>query len=198
MIAFLTGEIINKFSDRVYISVCGVGYEVQVSLKTLDKIELNKKTDLFIYTHFSQDMVALYGFLNMQEKNMFLRLLGVTKVGPKVALSALSTFSAEELATAIVIGDANALEKISGLGKKTAQRVILELKEKISSEEIMESQQLSIDYDESKNESAEAVSALMALGYDGATAKMAVMKAAKEYQNIEDIIKAALKSLAKT
>lgn len=131
MYNYLNGEIVDIFDSNVVIDVNGVGYELNVSKYTLAECKLGQKQKLLTYLQVKEDGVALFGFATNEEKNMFLRLISVSGVGCKVALAVLSGMDCNSLAIAIFNGDTKLLTKIKGLGKKTAERLVLELKEKV-------------------------------------------------------------------
>lgn len=130
MIAFLRGLLVEKTSDMAFLDVAGVGYGVGMSSTSLSKLpDLGQEVRIYTYMQVREDAVSLYGFLNPDEKNLFMRLIGVSGIGPKVALAALSTYAAEALIAAIVAQDNAAISRIPGVGKKTASRILLELKD---------------------------------------------------------------------
>lgn len=131
MYNYIYGEIVDIFGNTVVVDVNGLGYEVGVSNFTIAECELGQKRKLLTYLQVKEDGIALYGFANLEEKNMFLRLISVSGVGCKVALAVLSGMDCNSLAVAIFNGDTRLLTKIKGLGKKTAERLVLELKEKV-------------------------------------------------------------------
>lgn len=197
MFAFLEGIADSIDADRVIINVSGVGYELLCSRNTLDRI--GKGEVVRLYTHFqlSQDAVALYGFVTQEERAMFRQLITVSKIGPRTALSALSVLTPSDITSAIVTENAAAFEGVPGIGKKTAARLLLELKEKISLNDIITANARV----ETKNAVSasnamrnEAVAALMALGYDGVSAGRAV-NAVDDCERVEDMITAALKAM---
>lgn len=197
MFAFLEGIADSIDADRVIINVSGVGYELLCSRNTLDRI--GKGEVVRLYTHFqlSQDAVALYGFVTQEERAMFRQLITVSKIGPRTALSALSVLTPSDITSAIVTENAAAFEGVPGIGKKTAARLLLELKEKISLNDIITANA----HVETKNAvsasnamRSEAVAALMALGYDGVSAGRAV-NAVDDCERVEDMITAALKAM---
>lgn len=198
MFAFLRGLVAEVAVDRVVLDVGGVGYELFSSAHTLTRLKKGETSQLCTYMHITQDSLAVFGFLTPEEKCMFKRLISVSRVGPKVALSALSVLSAADVATAIVTGNDTALSRVPGLGKKTAQRIILELKEKIATEETFGGGFEPIAGDASANGiRQETVAALIALGYDANTATKAVAAVVSPPEKIEEYIKAALKQLVK-
>lgn len=197
MFAFLEGIADSIDADRVIINVSGVGYELLCSRNTLDRI--GKGEVVRLYTHFqlSQDAVALYGFVTQEERAMFRQLITVSKIGPRTALSALSVLTPSDITSAIVTENAAAFEGVPGIGKKTAARLLLELKEKISLNDIITANarvETKNAVSASNAMRSEAVAALMALGYDGVSAGRAV-NAVDDCERVEDMITAALKAI---
>ena len=132
MIAWLSGLVRAKGLDSVVVDVGGVGYQLLVSLRTLEGMApVGQPSELSVYTHVREDAILLFGFQNDGERRIFLELLSVSGVGPKTALNALSLYPADELRSIVVDGDLTRLCRVSGVGKKTAQRLILELSEKL-------------------------------------------------------------------
>lgn len=131
MYNYFNGEIVDICGNNVVIDVNGVGYELAVSNYTLGECKLGQKQKLYTYLQIKEDGIALFGFASLEEKNMFLRLISVSGIGCRVALAILSGMDSNSLAIAIFNGDTNLLTKIKGLGKKTAERLVLELKEKV-------------------------------------------------------------------
>lgn len=197
MFAFLEGIADSIDADRVIINVSGIGYELLCSRNTLDRI--GKGEVVRLYTHFqlSQDAVALYGFVTQEERAMFRQLITVSKIGPRTALSALSVLTPSDITSAIVTENAAAFEGVPGIGKKTAARLLLELKEKISLNDIITANarvETKNAVSASNAMRSEAVAALMALGYDGVSAGRAV-NAVDDCERVEDMITAALKAM---
>ncbi len=197
MFAFLEGIADSIDADRVIINVSGVGYELLCSRNTLDRI--GKGEVVRLYTHFqlSQDAVALYGFVTQEERAMFRQLITVSKIGPRTALSALSVLTPSDITSVIVTENAAAFEGVPGIGKKTAARLLLELKEKISLNDIITANarvETKNAVSASNAMRSEAVAALMALGYDGVSAGRAV-NAVDDCERVEDMITAALKAM---
>lgn len=133
MIARLTGTLAAKSLDTIILDVGGVGYELFVPLSVMESLaQLGDKATLAVHTLVREDAITLYGFATSADRLLFQRLMTVSGVGPKLALQALSVYTGAELQTAIVSGDERALTRISGIGKKTAQRMLLELSEKVA------------------------------------------------------------------
>ena len=193
MLAFLKGEFVLKTPAVVQIDVQGVGYEVQISLNTYTRIQSLEKGLLLTHLHIQEDKHTLYGFYEATEKEMFLQLLSVSGVGAATARMMLSSMKPEEIIRAILEGDARALESIKGIGKKSAERIILELRDKVGKI------QAGSNISPLKNNSLEqdALNALIALGIARNTGEQALKKvlAAEPGLKVEDIIKKALKSL---
>lgn len=200
MFAFLRGTVAHMDIDTVALDVGGVGYELHAPSKTLDRLKVGEEATLKVHMHMAQDLIALYGFYTSEEKAMFRRLISITRVGPKVALAALSALRAEELAAAIVTGDERTLGRVPGIGKKAAQRIILELKEKIATEEAFSGASAALSFGDDTPAGAdmrqEAISALIALGYDASTAARAIASAPPA-DKVESLITSALRSLSK-
>lgn len=131
MYNYLCGEIADTIGNNVIMDINGIGYEIAVSSFTLAECKVGERQKLYTYMQVKEDGVALFGFATTEEKNMFLRLVSVSGVGCKVALAVLSGLDSNSLAIAIFNGDTKVLTKIKGLGKKTAERLVLELKEKV-------------------------------------------------------------------
>ncbi|MEG1548176.1 MAG: Holliday junction branch migration protein RuvA [Clostridia bacterium] len=195
MYAHIMGTVDGIYQDRVVIDVGGVGYELLCSGATLKKLHIGENTKLITHFHMAQDVVALYGFMDMQERTMFRKLISVTRIGPKLALSVLNVLSVSDIAVAILTENVAAFDKISGMGRKTAARVLLELKEKISADEMVGAG-LPEGAGKALDVRTEAIAALVSLGYDGASAGRAVA-ALPECERVEEMITLALRELAK-
>jgi Holliday junction DNA helicase RuvA len=194
MIAFLKGNFTLLTPTFVHIDVQGVGYEVFISLNTYSEIQ--GKTQGLLYTHLQirEDAHLLYGFASMAEKDMFLQLLGVNGVGASTARMMLSSLKPEEISRAIIQGNAKQLEAVKGIGKKSAERIILELRDKFTK------QSLDLNNSVSTGNTAEtdALNALLALGIARLAAETALRKSMQLHPSsdkVEEIIKSALKNL---
>lgn len=184
--------------DRAIVEAGGVGYELICSGATLRHLRAGQEHKLYVHHHISlaQDVMALYGFETKEERAMFRRLIAVTRVGPKLALSVLSSLSVSDIAAAIVTENAAAFDRVPGMGRKTAARVLLELKEKVTPEDMAGSPLAKAAAEgKSMDMRAEAIAALVSLGYDGAVAGRAVA-AVPECGRVEDMITQALRALA--
>jgi Holliday junction DNA helicase RuvA len=169
MIATLTGEVSEKFKDKVVIDVRGVGYGVFVTGEDHGHLVLGEKSKVFIYEHVREQAHDLFGFLNRDTQNLFEQLLDVNGVGPKMALNVLSIGTTSNVRQAIASGDVAFIQQATGVGKRVAERVVVELKDKVglASIDLESSGLLTASGFTSKDE---AVEALMALGYQAADA----------------------------
>jgi Holliday junction DNA helicase RuvA len=196
MIGQLRGWLAGKRPNQVLVDVGGVGYLVQVPLSTYASLgELHTEVTLLIYTHVREDALALYGFLSSREKHFFEMLLSASGVGPTLALKILSGMSVEELVPAIRGSDLARLTRIPGVGRKTAERIVVELKDKLEA--------VAVEAERSAASSpagveADVISALVNLGYDARTAESAVGEAKPEggVGNFEKLLRAALQALS--
>lgn len=194
MISFVRGTIVNKSINSVIVDVSGIGFKILVPSRDAENIKSGEVTLLNTYFSVKEDSMELYGFLKSEDLDMFNLLIGVNGVGPKAALSLLSAFSAESLSSAIMLSDGKKISSAQGIGKKTAERIILELKDKVSLTVPDMEGELSSDTAYDKGVEAEAVSALKALGYSAYEAAEAVKRAGLK-DSVEDTIKAALLAL---
>lgn len=196
MISFVRGILFSKDENSVTIDVGGIGYKVLVPVRELEKMKTGE--EIFLNTYFAvrEDAMELYGFTGKEDLKMFEKLITVSGVGPKAAINLLSAFTSGELGTAIVLSDAKKIATAQGIGAKTAQRIILELKDKISDETLTSG--IVGDSEISANPAIdkEAVSALVALGYSASEAQSAIKKAGNK-ETVEETIKAALVALMK-
>jgi len=193
MFAFLKGEFVLKTPAVVQLDVNGVGYEVQISLNTFSRIQSLDRGVLFTHLHIQEDKHTLYGFFETAEKEMFLHLISISGVGAATARMMLSSMKPDEITKAITQGNAKALESIKGIGKKTAERIILELRDKMG--KFQPGSNISPLINNSLEQ--DALNALIALGIARNTGEIVVRKvlAAEPGLKVEDIIKKALKSL---
>jgi holliday junction DNA helicase RuvA len=196
MIGLLRGRLLEKRPNQVILDVGGVGYLVSVPLSTFAALgEIHTEVTLLIHTHVREDALALYGFLSQREKHLFELLLGASGVGPSLALKILSGMNAEELVPAIRTGDLGRLTKISGVGRKTAERIVVELKDKLEAVPIEEEKRAPAS---AAGVEADVKSALINLGYDERIAESAVKDAkhAGGAANFEKLLREALGSLS--
>ncbi|MBT8386667.1 MAG: Holliday junction branch migration protein RuvA [Ignavibacteria bacterium] len=192
MIGFLTGKIISAKPTQLLLDVNGVGYTVSISINTFEKISGKETVSLNIYTNVKEDSISLFGFFTEAEKEMFEILISVSGVGPKSALGLLSGISVENLKHAIIEENVSRLVAVPGIGRKTAERLILELKSKVST---IEEGELAVH----PSNKQEAISALTTLGYNIKIAENAVLKilSAEQDCGLEELIKKALSELNK-
>ncbi len=192
MIAYLKGKIVQKSEDRLILDVRDVGYGVEISNQTFQTLpEKGKELEILIYHHFTDNDQRLFGFTSQKEKNLFERLITVKGIGPKLGLTILSGMSAPELIQAIVTQNTSALSGISGIGKKTAERMVLELKDKLFVEG---EPSLVSPGGEQLDKRSEAVSALEALGFKKRDAEKTVQStvSADGSLTVSEIVKKAL------
>lgn len=198
MYAYFKGKIAAKEPDLVIIEVAGIGYNIRISSGTASLLPpVGEEAKLYTYTAVREDAIALYGFLTKDDLDIFKLLIGVNGIGPKGGQSILSVMSPDELRFAILSGDAKMIAKAPGIGAKTAQRIILDMRDKVSLEDTLHAGEEEIRVDPSVSDALrEAVEALTALGY-GVTEATRAVKAVKdaEQMTVEDILKASLKHL---
>ena len=190
MINYLDGEIASKDIDHVIVDIAGVGYGVRVSVSDYDNLKIGERNKLYIYEHIREDAHDLFGFINVGTLNLFNQLLSVKNVGPKVALAILSIGSESTIREAIAGGDVKRLQTAKGVGKRAAEQIIVELRDKLGLVSSMEAEGVvtrgSLDIND------EAVQALVALGYSEYDAQSALKKSDPELST-QERIKQALK-----
>jgi len=193
MIAFLKGDFAYKSPAMVHLNVNGVGYEVQISLNTYTSIQSLDKGMLYTLLIIREDAHILYGFAEPAEKEMFQLLLGVSGVGASTARMMLSSMKPEEVAKAILQGEVRTLESVKGIGRKTAERIVLELKDKLGKHPI----ESNISPLKNNSLQQDALNALTALGINRVAAEQALKKVIVPASDtpVEEIIKAALRIL---
>jgi holliday junction DNA helicase RuvA len=175
MIAHLRGRLIAKSPNRIVVEAGGVGYELTISIPTFsDLAALNQEVALHVHTHVREDALALFGFLKLEEKQLFEKLLTVSGIGPKVAITVLSGMSAPAMAAAIRGNDIAALTRIPGIGKKTAERMVLELRDKLEQFAAAPVAASATPMEE------DVVSALVNLGFQRAAAERALGRVTRE------------------
>ena len=196
MIGYLHGRVIALYTDHCLLDVHGVGYRVFVANSTRTKLRLKEEASLFVYTSVREDAIVLYGFAAEEEYDLFLQLIGVSGIGPKVALGILSAITVEGLCRAIQNKQASVLTKLPGIGKKSAERLILELKDKLGASqlELNTAQMAASGAPVRGSKTAEATAALVGLGYSQTEAAAALKGLDVENLSIEDIIRQALRA----
>lgn len=202
MISYVKGALADKSGDGIVVEAGPVGLRIHVPLSVLEVLPpLGEDVKIYTYLQVREDDLSLYGFLNRQDLEMFKQLIGVNGIGPKGALGILSALRPDDLRLAILTGDARAILKAPGVGAKTAQRIILDLKDKVSAEEMLNgtagSEEETASIPLTKEAGREAVEALVALGYTIAEASKAVKNVQiTEDMDSEAVLKASLKYLA--
>ncbi|MDQ3472756.1 MAG: Holliday junction branch migration protein RuvA [Acidobacteriota bacterium] len=205
MIAHLSGTLLSKQATSVILDVAGVGYEVSIPLSTFYELEdPGSSVQLRIYTHVREDALQLYGFKTARERELFLRLISVSGIGPKLGITLLSGMSADEMITSIRNNNLAKLTLIPGVGRKTAERLVMELRDKVASLSIGVDDDLgarsgaaAVPTEDSMR--ADALSALLNLGYQRNAAEKAVTASVSEdgEVSVESILRASLRKLAK-
>ena len=194
MYDYISGILKRKTENYCVIDASGIGYRILMSAKSLAQIgETGKSITAYTYLYLREDIMELYGFLSAEERSAFEMLISVSGVGPKAALSILSSLSESALAIAIVTNDAKSITKAQGVGPKLAQRIILELKDKIKSQDLKAK---SSDFTPVGDISDDAVEALVVLGYSRGEAERALSGVPRE-KSVEESIKIALTKLMK-
>lgn len=197
MIGFLRGRVAYTFSDYCFLDVHDVGYRVFISHQTRNQISVGTEVMLYIHTHVREDAILLYGFFSQEEYDLFQHLIGISGIGPKVAQGILSAITANEFYHLIHRKDVKAITKLPGIGKKTAERIILELKDKLSA--------ASFDVSDAADDTAalgdamkdmvsEAIEALLSLGFQQSEVQ-SVLKKKSDWESTEEIIRYALAEL---
>ena len=200
MFAYLKGKLAALGQGTCVIETGGIGWQITVSDRTAAALSRQKDGEAMVYTYLScgsSDRISLdlFGFSSAEERNLFLLLIGVSGIGPKVTLSILSMMSADDLAVCILGGDAKSIARAQGVGLKTAQKIILELKDKIAKNGAAAPAAADRFSAPQVSDQSEAVNALVVLGYPAQVAAAAVRKAAPAAQDLESLIRLALKSM---
>lgn len=190
MYSYITGKVVGKSQKGIVIENNGIGYEIGVSGNTLYDVNTGETKKIYTYLYVREDEMSLYGFSREEEKKLFLRLIDISGIGPKMAMQILGGYDLKTLTVAIASGDVKTLCKINGLGKKTAELIILNLRDAVS-EDVSSGDGLSIVGDDM----SDAVSALESLGIAKTDAVRAVGEAQKQVSGVENIIAYCLKQL---
>jgi Holliday junction DNA helicase RuvA len=193
MISFLSGKILNKGQGYIIVEVNDVGYRIFVNPIMYSELNIGQKIELYTHQYVREDSLDLYGFRNLPELEMFELLLSISGIGPKSALGVLSIANVVDLKDTIVRGDSSLLTKVSGIGRKTAERVVLELREKIC-DKVDSSQQIA---GRSVGASGDEIDALMALGYSMSQARDALRAVDAKIKDSGERIRQALKKMGK-
>ena len=196
MFAHFDGVVAEKTADSIVLDVNGVGYLLLVSGATLSMAPaVGERMKLYASLSVREDAMELFGFYSREEKAMYERLKGVSGIGSRTALQILSAMSVRDLSLALVSGDASALTRVPGIGKKTAQRLVLELKDKVEDSQLTGSGAGVSPRSASAGPEGEAVAALVALGYSASEAAKAVSRVAGQTDKVDELIFLALKGL---
>lgn len=197
MIAYLKGNLITKLEEYVILEVQGIGYKVYMSKKSIDVLEENREVKVYTYLKVREDDISLFGFNTNEELHMFELLISVGGIGAKSAIAILSNITPSRFALAVITNEVNTLKKLPGIGQKTAQRIILELKDKIKTEEAIGAKEEDNIGEKVQNEEdvEELIQALQVLGYRRYEINKILPKVNAE--SLEDKIKEALQYLAK-
>ena len=196
MYAFIEGQVCEKTNNTLVLLAGGVGYQLSCSMNTLQAAPMTGET-MRCYTWLSvrEDAMELFGFATMEEKQLFLSLTSVSGIGPKTALGILGSMPLRDLNLAILLGDVTALSRAPGIGKKTAQRIALELKDKVSQSDIDNTSGVPAAPLTADN-FAEAIEALTALGYSSTEARNALSGVQDKDASVEELIRTALRTMA--
>lgn len=195
MYAYISGEVVQKAAAYAVIDVGGVGYQIFTDTFSLNSIKTGEKAKLYTHLKVAEDDMTLYGFLTQEQKTMFEKLLSISGIGPKAAASVLSVMRVNDIAAAVISNDDKAFTNVPGIGKKTAQRLVLELKEKVDFEDAVG---MDMDMTEfSQDAAAEAAAALAGLGYNRQEAVAAIAAVRSLGDTAEELVGLALKRMGK-
>ena len=206
MIAHLSGTLLSKQATSVILDVGGVGYEVTIPLSTFyDLADTGSPVQLRVYTHVREDTLQLYGFKTARERELFLKIISVSGIGPKLGITLLSGMSADELIACIRTNDLARLTLIPGIGRKTAERLVIELREKVAAlssaqlEEELRAQAAVSGETTQGSVRADALSALLNLGYQRSSAEKAIVRALNEdgEATVESLLRSVLRKIAR-
>jgi len=189
MIAKIKGKIAFFRDNYVVVDVNSVGYKIFVTEFAMGRIAGKEEVELFTHTYVREDTLALYGFLTSEELEMFELLISISGIGPKAAIGILSIAEPKTIRTAVISGDSSILTRVSGVGKKTAERVILELKNRIT--------ELQGEDQGTARADSEAIEALITLGYTNAQSREALKAVPEKIKDVSERVRAALKNLGK-
>ena len=196
MIAYIKGKLEIKNIDNVIIEVGGIGYKIYMSAVSMDKLgEIGSDVKIYTYMRVLEDDVSLFGFCTDEELKMFEQLLGVSGVGAKSALSILANITPSSFALAIITGDITKLKTLPGIGAKSAQRMVLELKDKLKTQEAIETEVVPMQTNAKNDKAKDAIDALQVLGYAKKDIEHVISKVDTEALSVEEIIKQGLKYL---
>lgn len=198
MYSYIIGKVVNKFKNILILENNNIGYEIYMTEIALSELSIDEEAKIYTYYNVTQDNISLYGFKNLEEKKMFENLISVSKIGAKTAIGILSSISTTEFAIAIITNDIARLSKLPGIGKKTAQRLVLEIIDKVKAEEIIFTEEKDSNSNESHisitEKEKDVLEALKVLGYNAKEVEK-VMGSLDITSSTEDMIKQALKIL---
>lgn len=198
MYSYIIGKVISKTKKILILENNNIGYEIYMTEIALSELNIDEEAKIYTYYNVSQDNISLFGFKNLEEKKMFENLISVSKIGAKTAIGILSSISTAEFAIAIITNDISRLSKLPGIGKKTAQRIVLEITDKVKTEEIIftedKEQKSNEQYVTVSEKEKDVVEALKVLGYNIKEIEK-IMKSLDINSSTEDMIKQALKIL---
>ena len=197
MYSYIIGKVISKSKNILILENNNIGYEIYMTEIALSELNIGEDAKIYTYYNVTQDNISLFGFKNLEEKKMFENLISVSKIGAKTAIGILSSISTAELAISIITNDINRLSKLPGIGKKTAQRLVLEVIDKVKTEEIIfteEEQESNENYLNTTEKEKDVIEALKVLGYNIKEIE-SVIKTLDMKSSTEDMIKQALKIL---
>jgi Holliday junction DNA helicase RuvA len=190
MISYIKGEVVKKGIDYLILDNNNIGYYINTSFSTLEKISEKEKIIILTYMHIREDIIALYGFLTSDEIELFKKLISVNGIGPRAGLSVLSTYEANTIKEIILKEDVSRLSKVPGIGKKTASKIILELKDKVGTVEELQGSEIVVS-----SEMSDMIDALTSLGFNYAEVKKTLGNMELSGKSENDIIKEALKNM---
>jgi len=190
MISYIKGEVVKKGIDYLILDNNNIGYYINTSFSTLEKISEKEKIIILTYMHIREDIIALYGFLTSDEMDLFKKLISVNGIGPRAGLSVLSTYEVNTVKEIILKEDVSGLSKVPGIGKKTASKIILELKDKVGTVEELKGSEIVVS-----SEMSDVIEALTSLGFNYAEVKRTLGNMELSGKSENDIIKEALKNL---
>ena len=197
MISYVKGELAVVYEDKVVIEVGGIGYGIYMPGKSIGMLpSVGSEVKIHTYLNVREDAMQLFGFLTKDDLEVFRLLISVSGIGPKGGLAVLSALSADELRFAVMAWDAKAITAAPGIGKKTAERLIIELKDKLKLEDMIERNEMIVDTRPGNEDAqSEAIQALVALGYNSAESLRAVRSVSHQNATAEEILKEALKKM---
>ena len=199
MIGYIKGRVTALFKDFCFLETGGIGYRIFISDKTRRQLAQGEEAKLFTYMAVREDAILLYGFLGQEEQELFLLLISISKIGPKVAMGILSAMTPAAFVGAVKAQNVSQLTKLPGIGKKTAERLLVELKDKVGVFTLVETEMPAVSAAEpDEGVSGEAARALMALGYEAEEIAPVLKRLAGAYDNVSQLVGAALREFGKS